>query len=237
MIRVAAVGDVHAGRDVRGFEGLDRDELQRSADVLLIAGDLTQHGYRDEAAVLARELSTVRVPVVAVLGNHDYHQGEEALIRSEMEQVGVRVLEGEGLVLDVPGGRLGIAGVKGFGGGFLGACASEFGEEEMKGFVRHGRHRSECLEAALAALDCDAKLALTHYAPTADTLAGERAEIYPFLGSYMLGEAIDTTGCMAAFHGHAHAGTEHGSTSAGVPVFNVARPVIRLTYKIYAFRH
>jgi Icc-related predicted phosphoesterase len=236
MIRVAAVGDVHAGRDVRGFEGLNCEELERSADVLLIAGDLTQHGYREEAAVLARELRRVRVPVVAVLGNHDYHQGEEALIRAELEEVGVRVLEGDGLVIDVPGGRLGIAGVKGFGGGFLGACASEFGEQEMKVFVRHCRHRSESLKAALSALDCDAKLALTHYSPTADTLAGERAEIFPFLGSYMLGEAIDTTGCMAAFHGHAHAGTEHGSTSAGVPVFNVARPVIRLTYKIYVFR-
>lgn len=235
MIRVAAVGDVHVGRDVRGFEGLRHDELERSADVLLIAGDLTQHGYRDEATLLAEELKTIPVPVVAVLGNHDYHQGEEHQIRIELEAAGVHVLEGEGLVLDVPNGRLGIAGVKGFGGGFLGACASEFGEAEMKEFVRHARTKSEMLKASLETLDCDMKIALTHYSPTAETLEGERREIFPFLGSYMLGEAIDTTGCTAAFHGHAHSGNEHGATAAGTPVFNVARPVIRLTYKVYSF--
>lgn len=236
MIRVAAVGDVHVGRDVRGFEGLRSDELAHAADVLLIAGDLTQHGYRDEAALLAKELRSLPLPVVTVLGNHDYHQGEEALIRAVLEEAGVHVLEGESLVLNLRSGCLGIGGVKGFGGGFRGACASEFGEVEMKNFVRHSRHRGEKLKTALEGLECDVKLALTHYAPTPETLQGERPEIFPFLGSYMLGEAIDSAGCAAAFHGHAHAGTEHGVTAAGTPVFNVARPVIRLTYKVYAFQ-
>jgi Icc-related predicted phosphoesterase len=235
MIRIAAVGDVHAGLDAPGFEGLRVDELERSADVLLIAGDLTQHGYHAEAARLAQELDGISVPIVAVLGNHDYHQGEEGAIRREMQMVGVRVLEGENVVLELPRGRLGIAGVKGFGGGFLGACASEFGEAEMKAFVAHSRRCSERLKACLKELDCDMRVALTHYSPSADTLMGERTEIFPFLGTYMLGEAIDTTHCTAAFHGHAHAGTEHGATPAGVPVFNVARPVIRVTYKVYAF--
>ena len=152
---------------------------------------------------------------------------------STLEAVGVIVLEGEGTIVAVDGVRVGIAGTKGFGGGFAGACGSEFGEEEMKTFMRYARVRAEQLTLALAWLNCDVRIALTHYSPVKGTLAGERLEIYPFLGSYLLGEAVDKTGCVVAFHGHAHAGSERAVTAAGVPVRNVARPVIKHAYKVY----
>ena len=232
-IRVAAVGDVHVGRDTRAFPDGRLDQLHDQADVLLLAGDLTQHGYAHEAGVLAGELLGLRLPVVAVLGNHDYHQGDESRIRAELERAKVIVLEGQSTVLHVSGMEIGIAGAKGFGGGFSGACGSDFGEDEMKAFMRHSRARADALYAALEGVRCDVKIALTHYAPTKHTLLGERLEIYPFLGSYYLAEAIDRTGCTAAFHGHAHAGTERGITPGGVPVRNVARPVIKHAYKVY----
>lgn len=233
MIRIAAVGDVHVGRDARGFARGHLERLEECADLLLIAGDLTQHGHVTEAAALAEELRAASVPVVAVLGNHDYHHGEQAQIQRELERAGVSVLERDSVVFEIAGVRVGVAGAKGFGGGFQGACGSEFGEPEMKEFVRHSRVAAEELGAALLGLQSDVKLALTHFSPTRGTLAGERLEIYPFLGSYFLGEAIDTAGCAAAFHGHAHAGTERAFTAGGVPVRNVARPVIKLAYKVY----
>jgi Icc-related predicted phosphoesterase len=233
LIRVAAVGDVHVGLDMPGFAPSQLERLEQCADLLLLAGDLTQHGHASEAARLAQELRQVNVPVVAVLGNHDYHQGEQQVIRRTLEEARVIVLEGEGTVVVVDGVRVGIAGTKGFGGGFAGACGSEFGEDEMKAFMRYARVRAEQLTLALAWMNCDIRIALMHYSPVKGTLAGERLEIYPFLGSYMLGEAVDKTGCSVAFHGHAHAGSERAVTAAGVPVRNVARPVIKLAYKLF----
>jgi Icc-related predicted phosphoesterase len=233
LIRVAAIGDVHVGTDAVGVLRNSFARLADDADVLLLAGDLTQHGSEAEAAVLAEELRGVPVPVVAVLGNHDYHTGGEATIRRRLEAVDVAVLEGDSVVLEVAGQRLGVAGCKGFGGGFAGACASEFGEVEMKEFVRHTKRIAAALQERLAALDVDVRVALTHYAPIKETLMGERLEIYPFLGSFLLGEAIDHGGCDLALHGHAHRGTEHGITPGGIAVRNVARPVLRLDYKVY----
>jgi Icc-related predicted phosphoesterase len=174
---------------------------------------------------------------VAVLGNHDYHAGQEDLVRRILEDARVRVLECEAVVLHLGGRRLGIAGAKGFGGGFAGACATEFGEREMKAFVHHTRLIAERVGARLGALapDCDTRVALLHYAPTKTTLLGEKLEIYPFLGSYLLGEAIDRVGCDLAVHGHAHHGTERGVTPGGVPVRNVALPVIKVSYNVYTF--
>jgi len=228
------VGDVHVGRDSNAFSPSALERLAEHADLLLIAGDLTQHGHVAEGAALADELKVASVPVVAVLGNHDYHQGEQAAIRGELERCGVSVLEGESVVLSVNGVRVGVAGAKGFGGGFSGACGSEFGEQEMKAFIAHSRIAAERLKDALMGLSCDLKIALTHYSPVKGTLAGERLEIYPFLGSYFLGETIDAVQCAVAFHGHAHAGSERAVTSTGIPVRNVARPVIKLAYKVYS---
>ncbi|MGH2683629.1 MAG: metallophosphoesterase family protein [Actinomycetota bacterium] len=233
MIRIAAVGDLHAGLDSVGKTRRGFDDLADRADVLLLAGDLTRRGTMEEGKVVAEELRDLPVPAVAVLGNHDYHSGHQAEIRASLEDAGVRVLEGESIVLDIEGTGLGIAGVKGFGGGFAGASASPFGEEEMKAFVAHTEDTARRLERALEALEADLRVALLHYAPVETTLTGERLEIYPFLGSYLLAEAVDRAGADLVLHGHAHRGTEKGVTPAGVHVRNVAEAVIGHSYNVY----
>jgi Icc-related predicted phosphoesterase len=235
--RVAAVGDLHAGRDSRGHIRPGLARLAEQADLLLLAGDLTQHGDSDEGAVLAEELAELPVPAIAVLGNHDYHRGQEDRIRRSLEDAGLRVLEAESLVLRVGALRVGIAGVKGFGGGFAGACATDFGEPEMKAFIRTTKQVAHELEKLLGELDADVRIALTHYSPSEGTLAGERLEIFPFLGSYLLGEAIDHAHANLAIHGHAHRGRERGVTPGGVPVRNVARPVIQHAYRVYRLQN
>jgi len=232
-IRVAAVGDVHMDVDVLGRFRPALDRLPELADVLLLAGDLTRHGTVAEAKCVGEEFGHLAVPVIAVLGNHDHHCDEVPDLVGVLADAGIEVLEGTSTVVGTPGGRLGVAGVKGFGGGFAGRCASEFGEPETKAFVRTTCDAADRLGAALRELDCDVRVALTHYAPVADTLAGEPLEIYPFLGSYLLGQAIDSAPTALAVHGHAHAGTERGLTPGGVRVRNVAHPVIKQAYSVY----
>ncbi len=233
MIRIAAVGDVHFGDDSAGTMRPHLDTLPEHADVLLIAGDLTRHGLAEEAAVLADELRGAPVPVVAILGNHDYHCDAQDQIRSLLEDAGVTVLEGESTVLEIGGCTLGVVGSKGFGGGFAGACGSDFGEPEMKAFIRHTKKISDRIFEQLSALDTDFRVALLHYSPVEDTLVGERLEIYPFLGSYLLAEAIDSAGADLAIHGHAHGGSEKGLTAKGIEVRNVAQPMIERAYTVY----
>ena len=233
MIRVAAVGDIHLGLDSAGTLAPHLDDIAERADLLCIAGDLTRHGDPEEAAVLADELADVTVPVVCVLGNHDYHADREDLVRKVLEESGITVLEGEHVVLDIGGTRVGIAGTKGFGGGFMGASGSDFGEPEQKAYVRHSQKLARGLEEQLSALDTPVKIALMHFSPVEETLRGERLEIFPFLGSYYLAEAIDNGGADIAFHGHAHVGSEKGVTPGGVPVRNVAQPVLQHAYKVY----
>ena len=233
MIRVAAVGDVHVGVDSRGTLAPRLAHLSDQADVLLLAGDLTRCGSVEETRVLVDETRDAGVPVVAVLGNHDYHAGRTKDVVRTLTDGGITVLEGSATTIEVDGCRLGVAGSKGFGGGFAGACGSEFGEPEMKAFVAHTKHLAERLHDALAALDTDYRVALLHYSPVPDTLAGERLEIYPFLGSYLLAEAIDKAGADLVLHGHAHGGTEKGVTAGGIHVRNVAQPVLRQSYAVY----
>lgn len=233
MIRVAAVGDIHVAADMAGTLRPKLAHLGDCADVLLLAGDLTTCGEPTEAAVLAEELRGCAVPVVAVLGNHDHHAECPTEVVARLEDAGVTVLEGGSTVLEVGGERVGIAGVKGFGGGFPRGNATAFGEPEMKAFVRHAEAVACSLEQALTALDADVKIGLMHYAPVVDTLRGERPEIHAFLGSYLLGEAVDRGGAALALHGHAHAGVEQGVTPGGTPVRNVALPVIRQAYRVY----
>jgi Icc-related predicted phosphoesterase len=235
MIRVAAVGDMHFGTESHGTYRPSLEHVAERADVLLLAGDLTRHGDPAEAAVLAEELADLPIPVLAVLGNHDYHMDREDELTREIEKAGIRVLEGEAATLQVNGARVGIAGIKGFGGGFAGACGSDFGEPEMKAFIGHTRKLSERLTTTLEGLEADLKIALLHYAPVPETLAGERLEIFPFLGSYLLGEAIDRVGADLVLHGHAHRGSEKGMTPGGVHVRNVAQPVIGHAYSVYCF--
>lgn len=236
MIRVAAVGDIHFGPDSAGTLRSHLEDIADHADVLLLAGDLTRLGDPEEATVLARELTGVAVPIVAVLGNHDYHSDQEKVVTGILEDVGVQVLEGDRTVVAVDGKPVGIAGVKGFGGGFAGACGSDFGEPMMKDFVRHTQEAALRLGQALddlTAAGVEHRVALMHYAPSNGTLQGERLEIYPFLGSYLLGEAVDRAGADLAIHGHAHGGTEKGFTPGGIQVRNVAQPVINRAYNVY----
>jgi Icc-related predicted phosphoesterase len=235
MIRLAAVGDLHVGEDSRGLWAPHLRKLARECDVLLLAGDLTRAGTVAEADVLAEELRAATVPTVAVLGNHDYHSDAERAVTDRLRRIGVRVLEGTGTVIEAGGVRIGVAGTKGFGGGFAGACGSDFGEPEMKAFIRHTQRLSDQLARTLEELDADLRVALLHYSPIPATLQGERLEIYPFLGSYLLAEAIDRSGADLVLHGHAHGGTERGVTPAGVRVRNVAQPVIRSAYRVYCF--
>jgi Icc-related predicted phosphoesterase len=235
VIRVAAVGDLHVGIDSAGRLAPRLAGLADHPDLFLLAGDLTQRGRPEEAKVLAEELRGVGVPTVAVLGNHDYHSDEQDEVTEILERSGLRVLEGEAVVLEVGGGRVGIAGSKGFGGGFAGASASEFGEPEMKAFVGHTRTLAGRLERALAGLRADRRIVLLHYSPVADTLSGEPREIYAFLGSYLLAEAVDRVGADLVLHGHAHRGSRDGTTPGGVPVRNVAAPVIGRAYEVFHF--
>ena len=233
MIRVAAVGDIHVAEDTHDRLRPHFMALGEHADVLLLAGDLTNVGNRAEAQVLVHELRDTPVPIVAVLGNHDYHCDDPGGVRRALEEIGVTVLEGETVTLDIAGCRLGIAGTKGFGGGFAGACGHSFGEPEMKAFMQVTEDAAHTLEANLRALRCDYRIALLHYAPVKDTLAGERLEIHAFLGAYQLGEALDSAGCDLAVHGHAHHGAEKGMTPGGIPVRNVAMPLIKRPYAVY----
>ena len=234
MIRIAAVGDLHAGPDSAGsirprFEG-----IAERADVLLLAGDLTRRGTVEEGRILADELADLGVPVVAVLGNHDYHSDAQDHLRTLLEGAGIVVLEGESTTVEVNGDRLGVAGSKGFGGGFAGACATPFGEPEIKAFIGHTEALASSLEEALRKVEhADVRAALLHFAPVEGTLSGERLEIYPFLGSYLLGEAIDRAGADLVFHGHAHRGVEKGVTPGGIHVRNVAEHVIGHAYNVY----
>jgi len=233
VIRVAAVGDIHYGPECGGRLKQHFDEVHEHADLLVLAGDLTRCGEPVEAERLADDLADIRVPVVAVLGNHDLHADKGDECTKVLEGAGVHVLEGSATVVDVHGTSVGIAGVKGFGGGFPGASGSDFGEPEMKAFMRHSREVADTLRDALAVLATDVRIALCHYSPVEETLRGERLEIYPFLGCWLLAEAIDDAGADVAFHGHAHRGSERGVTPGGVRVRNVAQPVIAHPYRVY----
>jgi Icc-related predicted phosphoesterase len=191
MVRIAAVGDLHVrpGAAAR-LRPLYR-QVGEVADLLLLAGDLTQDGGTESAAEVCQVFGGLDLPVVAVLGNHDYAHGQEAVFAEMLADVGVTVLEGTATVVDTADGQVGIAGAKGFGGGFAGCTVTEFAEAEMKAFARRSTMAADSLRDALGQLDVDLRVALTHYAPTRDTLVGERLELYPFLGSHLLGAAID----------------------------------------------
>jgi Icc-related predicted phosphoesterase len=235
VIRVAAAGDLHFGLDSAGTFRPHLERVAERADVLLLAGDLTKVGLPEEAEVLAEELQGLPVAMIAVLGNHDHHSDQPDAVRRILEDAGVQVLEGETTRLDVDGATLGVAGAKGFGGGFAGKSATDFGEPEMKAFVRHTKAVAERLEETLGSLDTDYRVALLHYSPVKETLHGEPPEIYPFLGSYLLAEAVDRAGADLVVHGHAHRGAEKGVTPGGIHVRNVAQHVIRAAYNVYSF--
>lgn len=232
--RIAAVGDIHVRETDKGKWTDLFKEASRQADVLVICGDLTDTGDETEAQVLADELKSCTIPVVAVLGNHDYEKGRHKLIRQIMLKEGVHMLDGESVVIN----NVGFAGVKGFGGGFDNHMLSMFGEGAMKAFVQEAVDEALHLERALARLEGEnegiKKIAVLHYSPIKQTVIGEPEVIFPFLGSSRLAEPLVRRGVTAAFHGHAHIGTLEGETN-GVKVFNVARPILLQSGYEYPF--
>jgi Icc-related predicted phosphoesterase len=225
--RIAAIADLHTRVSDKSQWVECFKEVSAKADVLLIGGDLTDTGDEDEARVLAEELKVCTIPVVAVLGNHDYEKGRQKMIRQIVQNDKVHVLDGESFVMD----GIGIAGVKGFGGGFDNYMLSMFGEEGMKNFVQEALNEALHLDRALARLDQDheniKKIALLHYSPIKETVQGEPEVLFPFLGCSRLAEPLSRRGVVAAFHGHAHIGQLEGEAAGGVKVFNVARPVLQ----------
>lgn len=223
-VRVVAVGDLHHARGGSTPDQLFLAQLARAADVLVLCGDLTDTGHPDEAHDLAQSLAqAVRIPVVAVLGNHDYELGQEAEVRRILSGVGVTVLDGE--ACEVRG--VGFAGVKGFAGGFGRGTLGSWGERAIKTFVQEAVNEALKLEAALARLRTAHRIAVMHYSPIAETAEGEPREIYPFLGCSRLEEPLNRYPVSAVFHGHAHHGAPEGKTTGGVPVYNVSLPLLQ----------
>ncbi|HLT09151.1 MAG TPA: metallophosphoesterase [Cyclobacteriaceae bacterium] len=227
--RIAAVGDIHIKESDQGKWKDCFQAVSEKADVLLLCGDLTDTGKKKEAKVLAEELTACTIPVVAVLGNHDYENDQQDDIRQVLSSSNFHLLDGESIVI----GNVGFAGVKGFGGGFDRFMMPMFGEKMNKEYVRAATEESLRLDQALVRLDKQGqegedikKIVLLHYAPIKATVEGEPAELFPFLGSSHLVEPLERRQVLAAFHGHAHSGSLQGETNAGVKVYNVAKPIL-----------
>ena len=222
-LRIAAIGDIHVSKGSQGVFHSLFAQISQTSDVLVLCGDFTDYGLPEEARILARELTTtVNIPVVAVLGNHDYEGGHQDEIRGILADAGVFVLDGE--ATEVHG--VGFAGVKGFCGGFGRGALGPWGERAIKNFVQEAIDEALKLEAALARLRTTRRVAVLHYSPVRATVEGEPPEIFPYLGSGRLEEPINRYRVSAVFHGHAHRGSAEGRTTAGVPVYNVAMPLL-----------
>lgn len=217
-MRIAATADLHFSPQSydRIREPLSR--VREEADVLVIAGDLTNYGKAEEMHSLLNALVRLRIPIVAVLGNHDYESGQEQELIKMMTTEGIKVLDGSSYERD----GVGFAGTKGFIGGFGRGVLTAFGEKEVKAFVQASIDETMKLERALSLLRAEKIVIVTHYAPILETVRGEPTEIWPYLGSSRLAEVIDRHGAALAVHGHAHHGQPDGKTTAGVPVHNVA---------------
>jgi Icc-related predicted phosphoesterase len=233
VVRIAAVGDLHCGREGQGIgkQLLSRlvAEAEASADLLLLCGDLTSHGHPDEVKDIAETLAGRSIPTVAVLGNHDFEAGLQKELAAVLSDRGVRVLDGDAVELQ----GVGIAGVKGFAGGFGRGSLTAFGEPIIKAFVQEAIDEALKLENALRRLATPVKVALLHYSPTAETIEGEPLEIYPFLGSSRLLPPIEAMGVDVVFHGHAHTGKIEGRTPSGIPVYNVAFPLLQAEGRLF----
>jgi Icc-related predicted phosphoesterase len=226
-VRIAALADLHFGRLAEPLLHQTLAQAGRECDVMLLCGDLTDHGLPEEAQGLVRELKqTVGVPIIAVLGNHDFESGKPAEVREVLAESGINILDGE--ACEVEG--VGFAGVKGFAGGFGKRALGPWGEEIIKQFVHEAVGEALKLESALARLRHKPRIAVLHYSPVQETVEGEPLEIFPFLGSSRLEEPLARYPVDAVFHGHAHRGQPQGKTAAGVPVYNVSFSLLQRTF-------
>jgi Icc-related predicted phosphoesterase len=232
-VRLAAAGDIHCSEENRDQVTAGFEEVRERADLVLLAGDLTTYGEPEEAAVLADVVRGFELPIYAVLGNHDWHANRCDEVTTTLQEAGIVVLNGGSAVAEVRGVRVGIAGTKGFMGGFPDSQLPDFGEPLLRRVYAETTHEVEALAAGLDAIsDCDIRVALLHYAPTTTTLEGERQTIWAFLGSDRLGEPIAKYQPHLTVHGHGHVGTFEGFVGA-VPVFNVAVPVMGRDFFVF----
>jgi Icc-related predicted phosphoesterase len=222
-LRVAALADLHYGRGSGGMVQQVLGGVREVADVLVLCGDLTDFGSEEEARLLAKDLAVVGLPMVAVLGNHDFESGQEGVVSRVLVDAGVQMLDGDAVEI----GPVGFAGVKGFAGGFGRGALGPWGEPAVKAFVQEAVNESMKLERALARLRTLHRVAVLHYAPIFGTVDGEPPEIYPYLGSGRLEEPLTRYPVDVVFHGHAHNGQAEGLTSNGIPVHNVSLPLMR----------
>jgi Icc-related predicted phosphoesterase len=224
FVRLAAVGDLHYGKASRGkLQALSAAITRLEADILVLCGDLTDYGLAEEATELARELvSGIKIPIVGVLGNHDYESNAVGDVVRILTEAGVRLLDGESVEIQ----GIGFAGVKVFAGGFGRGVLGPWGEDAVKRFVHEAVNESLKLETALARLRTTTRVAILHYAPIEATVVGEPREIYPYLGCSRLEEPLARYPVTAVFHGHAHHGVLQGKTLNGTPVYNASLPLL-----------
>ncbi len=235
-VKLATVGDLHWHVDRRRTFHHHFDTVHEVADFLVLPGDLTGSGLPEEARLLAAVLAETRIPVVAVLGNHDVHTEHTREVLAILRGAGVTVLEGgDAVTFTIRGVTVGFCGVKGFGGGFGARCLTPFGETTIKSFIAETKDEAARIAHDLAGLETDLRIVVLHYAPVEETVHGEPRELYPFLGSSLLCDPIDRLGADLVVHGHAHYGAERGQTEAGIPVRNVALPVLQRSYAILEF--
>jgi Icc-related predicted phosphoesterase len=233
VVRIAAIGDLHYGRNsTPGSLQPLLSQINQSADVLVICGDLTDFGLAEEARALARELSVAKIPMVAVLGNHDFESSQQDDLRSILSDAGVVILDGDST--EILG--IGFAGIKGFAGGFGRRALGPWGENIIKQFVHEAVGEALKLESALARLRNDRRIAVLHYSPIQETVEGEPLEIFPFLGCSRLEEPLGRYPVTAVFHGHAHHGRPEGRTTKGVPVYNVSMTLMNTLFPHRPFR-
>jgi Icc-related predicted phosphoesterase len=219
-VKILAIGDLHCRLDSRNLMEKLIGELGHSFDVMLLAGDLTDNGLVEEAEVLTKQLKSFSIPIMTILGNHDHEKGKAEQITGVLREAGLIVLDGTAYEVD----DVGFVGTKGFCGGFDENLIQPFGENALKTFIRTSIDEALRLENALSKLiNCRYKIVLLHYAPIKATLVGEPTELFPFLGTSWLADAVDRRGADLIVHGHAHHGSPFGRTKGNIPVHNVSR--------------
>lgn len=232
MIRLAAVSDLHFRVSDRGSVSKRFEGVGDRADLLLLPGDLTDNGNLEEAGLLAEELSGLGLPVLAVLGNHDFASRIHTDLMRVLGEAGIMVLDGDTAEFSFGSATVGVVGVRGFRGGFDRYALSEISEPEVEAWVKTVNNEADKLERGLERLRTDYRVVMTHYAPIRATIEGEHPETFPFYGSSKLCKPIDRIGADLVVHGHAHHGTHRGATPRGIPVYNVAAPLLDGPYTI-----
>ncbi len=225
-IRLAAIADIHCNKTSHEQMRVLFSQISEQADIILLGGDLVDYGLPEEAIILAKELASVKLPILGVLGNHEFESGRETDVRRILSEAGVVILDGDAYEI----GDIGFAGVKGFAGGFGERALQPWGENSVKSFVHEAIGEALKLESALAKLRTERRVALLHYSPIESTVRGEPEAIYPFLGSSRLEEPLNRYPVNVVFHGHAHHGSPEGRTKCDVPVYNVAMKLLQARF-------